>query len=122
MSGYIKSQFAVLELTRLRGHEYRSGAQLLKFCLRGITRRTHFFVSGMNISVVTIQSPNLCLLRLRVPEVHDKTSRRTGLIRWGVVPHSQHNSAVAPQGKQRRIRIEGDASIPKLMQEPEGII
>src|SRR2546429_6547604 len=102
MSGYIKSQFAVLELTRLRGREYRSGAQVLKFCLRGITRRTHFFVSGMNISVVTIQSPHLCLLRLRVPELRDKTSRRTGLIRWGVVPHSQHISAAAER-KQRRI-------------------
>src|SRR6266576_4527555 len=119
MSGYIKSQFAVLELTRLRGHEYRSGAQVLKFCLRGITRRTHFFVSGMNISVVTIQSPNLCLLRLRVPEVHDKTSCRTGLIRWGVVPHSQHNGAVAPQGKPRRIGMDGDAPIPGFVQVTE---
>src|SRR6266705_1240224 len=122
MSGYIKSQFAILELTRLRGHECRSGAQLLKPCLRGITRRTHFFVGGMNISVVTIQSPNLCLLRLRVPEVHDKTSRRTGLIRWGVDPQAyaragRHNMTASEYHQPqlaRSHRKKGSLPLPVL--------
>src|SRR5438093_7013550 len=55
MSGYIKSQFAILELTRLRGDECRSGAQLLEFCF-------FFFKAEDGIRVWSVTGVQTCAL------------------------------------------------------------
>src|SRR6195256_4964193 len=98
--GPSKSQVAILQIANLGSGQLRSLLQLFDLCLRRITRRTHFLVSCMNISVRGIDYGDPRMFATATLKTQSNILGGARLLRGSVVPDRDHERTIASSCNQ----------------------